>query len=61
MDLMELIELIIKDIHLFESLGSAIMFIFIILCTTVQISPIKINPWDTMPGWIGDRFNSGIK
>lgn len=58
---MELIELILKNIHPFESLGSAFMFIFVVLCTTVQISPIKINPWDTMLGWIGDRFNSGIK
>lgn len=60
MGLNELIGQIIHELHPFENLGSSLIFIGVILCTFVQISPIKINPWDILLGWIGDRFNSGI-
>lgn len=32
----------------------------VILMTIIQIAPIKINPWDFLLGWIGDRLNSHI-
>jgi len=35
--------------------------ILIILLTLIQISPIKINPWDLILHWIGDRLTSNIK
>jgi len=60
MGLNELIMSILHGLHPFESLSSSIIFIGVILCTFVQISPIKINPWDVMLGWIGERFNSGM-
>lgn len=60
MGLNELIGQIMHELHPFESFGSSLIFIGVILCTFVQISPIKINPWDMLLGWIGDRFNSGI-
>lgn len=60
MGLNELIETILHQLHPFENLGSALFFIGFVLCTVVQISPIKINPWDTLLGWIGERFNSGM-
>jgi len=60
MGLNELIEQILHQLHPFENLSSSIIFIGVILCTFVQISPIKINPWDVMLGWIGERFNSGM-
>ena len=60
MGLNELIGRMIHELHPFESFGSSLIFIGVILCTFVQISPIKINPWDMLLGWIGDRFNSGI-
>lgn len=60
MGLNELIGQIIHGLHPFESFGSSLIFIGVILCTFVQISPIKINPWDILFGWIGNRFNSGI-
>ena len=60
MGLNELIGQIIHELHPFESFGSSLIFIGVILCTFVQISPIKINPWDILLGWIGNRFNSGI-
>lgn len=60
MGLGELIEQILHQLHPFESLGSTLLFIGFVLCTFVQISPIKLNPWDVLLGWIGERFNSGM-
>lgn len=60
MGLNELIERLLHELHPFESLSSSLIFIGVILCTFVQISPIKINPWDVLLGWIGERFNSGM-
>lgn len=60
MGLNELIEIILHQLHPFESLGSTLLFIGFILCTCIQISPIKLNPWDVLLGWIGERFNSGM-
>lgn len=60
MGLNELIRQLLHELHPFESLSSFIIFIGVVLCTFVQISPIKINPWDVMLGWIGERFNSGM-
>ena len=60
MGLIELIEQILHQLHPFESISSTLLFIGFVLCTFVQISPIKINPWDILLGWVGERFNSGI-
>lgn len=60
MGLNELIERLLHGLHPFENLSSSLIFIGAILCTFVQISPIKINPWDVLLGWIGERFNSVI-
>lgn len=32
-------------------------FIFVVLSTVIEITPIKINPWDAILKWIGDRLN----
>ena len=37
-----------------------VIIIGILLTTLVQISPLKLNPWDFCLGWIGDRLNSHI-
>ena len=37
-----------------------IVTLIVILMTIIQIAPIKINPWDFLLGWIGDRLNSHI-
>lgn len=60
MDLINSIDGILHQARPFESLGSLIVFIIIVAGTFIQISPIKINPWDFILGWIGERFNSGI-
>lgn len=60
MNIVELINQLLHQLHPFESIGSSLLFIGFFLCTFVQISPIKINPWDTLLGWIGERFNSSM-
>lgn len=32
----------------------------VVLFTILQIAPIKLNPWDTILGWLGDRLNSNL-
>lgn len=39
---------------------SFIFTIVIIAMTIIQITPLKINPWDFLLGWVGDRMNSHI-
>ena len=60
MSLYELITKLFSDLSPIESLGSSFIFYAAILCTIIQVAPIKINPWDFLLGWIGERFNSGI-
>ena len=31
--------------------------VMIVLFSLIQISPIKLNPWDTIFGWIGKKIN----
>lgn len=58
---MSLLDLI-KFFNLSEvtSATTFIIIIIVILTTLVQISPLKLNPWDFCLGWIGDRLNSHI-
>lgn len=60
MNLNQLIGQFLHQLHPFENLSSSLILIGAILCTFVQISPIQINPWDVILGWIGERFNSGM-
>ena len=60
MNLYELLTKLFSGLSPIESLGSSFLFYGAILCTIVQLTPIKINPWDFLLGWIGERFNSGI-
>lgn len=60
MSLYELITKLFSDLSPIESLGSSFIFYAAILCTIIQVAPIKINPWDFLLGWVGERFNSGI-
>lgn len=49
-------------INISEMTGATgfIIALIVILMTIIQIAPIKINPWDFLLGWIGDRLNSHI-
>lgn len=41
--------------------GVSIGFIvLVILLSLVQVSKIKLNPWDAILGWIGNRLNKSI-
>jgi hypothetical protein len=48
------------DLPEVTSATTFIIIVVIILTTLVQISPLKLNPWDFCLGWIGDRLNSHI-
>lgn len=58
MSLQDLLEMI----NISEMTGATgfIVALIVILMTIIQIAPIKINPWDFLLGWIGDRLNSHI-
>lgn len=58
MSLQDLFEMI----NISEMTGATglIVALIVILMTIIQIAPIKINPWDFLLGWIGDRLNSHI-
>lgn len=56
MSLEELLRLVQID-----NISANVLAIGILLASIIQISPIKINPWDGILKWIGDKLNSGIR
>lgn len=48
------------DVPEVTGVTTSIITIVIIFTTLIQISPLKLNPWDFCLGWIGDRLNSHI-
>lgn len=49
----EIVELLATD-------GGPIIITVMIAMTFVQISPIKINPWDALFGWLGGLLNKQV-
>lgn len=47
---------ILKELTAGEVAGWAVV-IMIILFSLIQISPIKLNPWDSIFSWIGRKIN----
>lgn len=41
--------------------GAGMFIILAVFLSLVQIAPIKINPWDTILGWLGSKINAGVK
>ena len=39
-----------------EMAGWAVVLL-ILLFSLIQISPVKLNPWDTIFGWVGGKLN----
>ena len=35
--------------------------LIIILLSLVQIAPVKLNPWDSLFGWVGKKMNGQIQ
>lgn len=58
MSLHDLFEMI--DIPVVTNATGFLTALVLISMTIIQIAPIKINPWDFLLGWIGDRLNSHI-
>lgn len=50
----------LKDIFSAENLGK-ISLVVVALMTLIQITPIKLNPWDKLFKWIGNKLNADIK
>ena len=42
-----------------ELAGWAVILL-ILLFSLIQISPLKLNPWDKILGWIGGKMNGGV-
>ena len=36
------------------------VFLFILLLTVIQVTPIKLNPWDKILTWLGNHMNADI-
>jgi len=41
--------------------GAGMFIVLAVFLSLVQIAPIKINPWDTILGWLGSKINAGVK
>lgn len=39
---------------------SLVLLIFTVLASLIQITPIKVNPWDKIFGWIGKKMNKDV-
>lgn len=39
---------------------SAILSILFVVSVVVQVAPIRINPWDKLLKWAGDRINHNV-
>ena len=56
---MTIVEMIQK-MNTGELAGWAVV-VLIILFSLIQISPLKLNPWDSILGWVGSKINGGMK
>lgn len=39
---------------------SLVLLLLTVLASVIQITPIKINPWDKIFGWIGQKLNKEV-
>jgi len=44
----------------FKDLVSAVVSIILVESEFIQIAPIKVNPWDKLLKWAGDRINHNV-
>lgn len=47
--------------EMFGRMTGGELVLLIILFFLIQISPLKLNPWDNVFGWIGKKVNSKIQ
>lgn len=53
MSIQDIINLISKD-------GASWLVVIIIITSLVQISPLKLNPWSRLFGWLGKSLNNEV-
>jgi len=53
MTVQEILEMVVED-------RGPIFLVFVILMTVIEITPIKINPWTALFGWLGKQINKGV-
>ena len=44
----------------FKDLVSAVITVLFVVSFFIQIAPIKLNPWDKLLKWAGDRINHNV-
>lgn len=44
-----------------ETAGWVIVSVLIVLLSLIQISPLKLNPWDKLFGWLGKKLNGDVE
>ena len=54
------IEEIWRTVTTGEAAGWALMLL-ILLLSLIQISPLKLNPWDRLFAWIGEKVNGALE
>ena len=50
---------ILEELTAGELAGWAVVLLAIVF-SLIQIAPVKINPWDTIFGWIGKKVNGAV-
>ena len=56
---MSLYEMIVK-MTAGELAGWAVVLLILIM-SLIEVSPLKLNPWDNILGWIGKKMNGGMQ
>ena len=51
---------IVHRLEMEEMTGWAVMLLVIVL-SLVQISPLRLNPWDAVFHWLGRKLNNGVE
>ena len=51
---------VLKRLSAGEVAGWAVL-VLVLLLSLVQISPIKLNPWDRIFSWLGDKLNGKLQ
>lgn len=55
--------MLLKDLFTlieFKDLVSAVITVLFVVSFFIQIAPIKLNPWDKLLKWAGDRINHNV-
>lgn len=51
---------ILQELQL-EAVAGQAVFLLIVILSLVQVSPLKINPWDHIFGWMGKKMNKATE